>query len=102
VASSRLRPPGLALLPGFQAYGQPSHEQLARATDTSVRTVPRALLALRAIGLLSDGKERVMPIKQPEQVRHIQRAMAAIAARAGCSVKTLYQWDQEANLEKPH
>jgi hypothetical protein len=77
------------------AYGQPSHQHLASATGTSVRTVPRALRALRAIGLLPDDKGRVMPIKLPEQVRDFQPAMAAIAAHAGRSVKTLYRWEQD-------
>jgi hypothetical protein len=75
------------------AYGQPSHQHLACATGTSVRTVRRALPALRAIGLLPDGKGRLMRIKLSTQVRGFQQAMAAIAVHAGSSAKTLYRWE---------
>jgi hypothetical protein len=82
------------------AYGQPSHQHLACATGTSCRTVRRALSALCAVGLLPEG--RGLPVKMPKQVPGLEPALAATAARAGCSVKTLYRWQREASLEKPH
>ena len=81
--------------------GQASHEQLALAAGTSVRTVRRALPALRAIGLLPGIRELSSP-KPPKNVWGIKQVMDVIAAHTGRSVKTLYRWEREARLGKPH
>jgi hypothetical protein len=80
--------------------GQPSHEQVAKAACTSVRTVRRALPALRALGLLSEGRRNLLRIKLSKQVRGFQPALIAIAARAGCSTKTLYRWELETRRKR--
>jgi hypothetical protein len=83
--------------------GQPSHEKLARAVGANVRTVRRALPALRAIGLLPQGRRGLMRIEMPRHVHGFKQVMEAIAAHAGCSVKTLYRWEQDwrETLGKP-
>jgi hypothetical protein len=79
--------------------GQPSHEQLATAAGTSVRTVRRALPALRALGLLPDGRWGLSRIELPKHVWGFQDVMVTIAAIAGCSVKTLYRWEKDLRIE---
>jgi hypothetical protein len=75
--------------------GEPPHEQLALAAGTSVRTVRRALPALRTLGLLPDGIRGLSRTEMPKRVSGFQSVMAVIAAHAGCSVKTLYRWEQD-------
>jgi hypothetical protein len=75
--------------------GQPSHEQLAQAAGTSARTLRRALSALRKLGLLPGGRRGLVRTEVPKHAHGFQRIMAAIADHAGCSVPTLYRWEQD-------
>jgi hypothetical protein len=78
------------------AYGQPSHQQLACATDTDVRTVRRALPALQALGSLPQRRrDPPQTKKMPRHVHGFERVMALIARHAGVPVKTLYRWEQD-------
>jgi hypothetical protein len=78
------------------AYGQPSHQHLACATDTNVRTVRRALPALQAHGSLPQRKrDPPQTKKMPRHVHGFERVMALIAKHAGVPVKTLYRWEQD-------
>jgi hypothetical protein len=79
-----------------RAYGAPSHRNLACATGTGVRTVSRAVLELRRLGLLSEGKQNLLRIPLPTQVRGFNRAMEAIATHFDCGIKTLYRWEGDA------
>jgi hypothetical protein len=84
--------------------GQLSHEQLAHAADASVRTVRRALPALRALRLLPQRRrDPPQTKKMPKHVHGFERVMALIAEHAGVPVKTLYRWEQDlrAGLGKP-
>ena len=80
----------------------PTHQQLAKVTGASVRTVLRALLVLRALRLLAQEQRALSRIVMPElpkQVRGFDRVMALIAAHASraehtrVAVKTLYRWE---------
>jgi hypothetical protein len=81
------------------AYGQPSHQHLAFATGTSIRTVRRVVPALRALRLLpqSDPLEtKTMPKTMPRHVHGFRRVMALIAKHADdVPVKTLYRWERD-------
>jgi hypothetical protein len=73
---------------------RPSHEKLAQAASTSVRTVRRALPALRALGALYDEWRGLSTIEKPAHVVGFQqKVMALIAEHAGVPVKTLYRWE---------
>ena len=79
----------------------PRHIELALASGTNIRTVRRALAALRTLGLLP-GIGELSSLKLPENIPGFPSVMAVFAAHAGRSVKTLYRWELAASLEKPH
>jgi hypothetical protein len=89
--------------------GIPSHEQLASAAKTSIRTVRRALPDLRALGLLPEGIRGGSKLEMPKRVWGFQKVMNVFASNTGRSEKTLYRWvkqyrecrEEDRLLEEP-
>jgi hypothetical protein len=80
----------LAQLPS----AQPSHEELAGAANASLRTVRRAVPALRALHLLPQSHPPETKT-MPKHVHGFQRVMTLIAKHADVPVKTLYRWERD-------